>query len=134
MSRRTIRENIVSLLSSSGNFDQVKDGAARTFDARSPVVVVLSRGTEMRDLTRGRRGGQLTYRYSATLYIRCDSGQEADAEDALDALSAATIVLIRDAGYGVPGTDAAPDSAPLRIIDGTLYRAERIDIETEEYD
>jgi len=133
MTRRAKREAIVTLLTDSGAFDAVKDGAARTFDGQSPVAVVLSRGMELVNLSRGLGGDELRHRLSVTLYIRCTSGQEADAEAALDDLVEATVLLLRDAGYGVPGTDAAPADAPLRIVDGTIYRVERIDVTIEEY-
>lgn len=134
MSRRTFREAVVSALTTGARFGLIKEGAARSFDAATPVAVVTSAGTQLINLTRGLGGDERRYEVSVSLYIRCEAGQEADAEDALDALSEATITDLQALGYGVPGTDAAPADAPLRIIDGTLYRVERLRVTTQEYD
>lgn len=134
MSRKTVREAVVTALTNSGRFQRVYDGAARSVDGQSPVAVVLSLGTETQDLTRGERGGWRQHTIGISIYIGCASGQEADAEDALDELVQATISDLHAAGYGVPGTDAGSDLTPLYSIDGAPYRGERIRATIEEYD
>jgi hypothetical protein len=134
MSRKTVREAVVSALTASARFQQVYDGPARSVGGQSPVAIVLSLGTETQDLTRGERGGWRQHTISVGIYIGCASGQEADAEDALDEIVQATITDLHAAGYGVPGTDAGSDLKPLYDIDGALYRGERIRATIEEYD
>lgn len=134
MSRKAERERIITLLTTAARFDVIGDGAVQTFDARSPCVIVLSAGSEYTDLSRGAGGDVATHRILATVYIRCDAGQESQAEDALDDLVQDTITDLRDNGFRVPGTNARPQNSAVRVIDGTLYRVEQIEVTTEEYD
>jgi hypothetical protein len=65
--------------------------------------------------------------------VRCDDGNEDVVEDTLDQLAEAAAVAFRAAGLFVGESDAVLEGAPLRIIDGVLYRAERIPLQVEEY-
>ena len=49
MSRKSVREAVVSALTSAGRFQQVYDGPARSVGGQSPVAIVLSLGTETQE-------------------------------------------------------------------------------------
>jgi hypothetical protein len=134
MSRRAERERVITSLNTAARFDVVGDGPIQTFDKRSPCAIVLSAGSEYTDLSRGFGGDVATHRILVTVYIRCDAGTEAAAEDALDDLVQDTITDLRAVGFRVPGTNARPQNSAVRVIDGTLYRVEQIEVATEEYD
>jgi hypothetical protein len=70
---------------------------------------------------------------SATIYVRADSGAEAAAEDTLDALTRAVVLALAGAGFDELRSDALPDGAPLRHVDGVFYRVERVLFSREEY-
>lgn len=135
--RQQAREAVATLLSGLGTYQLVSEGARRTFSQVSPVAVVLSRGLRPIQLTRDTHD-EHDLLLSATIYVRCDQSvdgtTEAAAEDTLDTLVTAAEIALRAAGYLIDGaTDAAPDGAPLRDIQGVLYRVERIPIVLETY-
>lgn len=108
------------------------EGARRRFDGRSPVCVVLSKGMQLIDLTRSGED-QFNNSITATFYVRADEDAEDAAEDSLDTLMRSAIVALKNAGFTAGESDAAPDGAPLRNIDGVFYRTERLSLTVEEY-
>lgn len=134
MSRQSRREEVKTALEGTGRFSGgVYEGARRSFGSRSPVAVILSRSYAIQNLTRSLNDG-LLYGLSVTIYVAADVGYEDAAEDTLDDLVALTADTLRDLGYSIGESDAAPDNAPLRNIDGRFYRAERLPISIEDYD
>lgn len=132
MSRQSRREQVATAIAGLG-FTDVYEGVRRTFGGRSPVAVVLSRSYAILDLTVDGHD-QVNIGLSVTIYVRADQGQEDAAEDRLDQLLEGVADALRDAHFIVGESDAAPDGAPLRNIDGVFYRAERIPVSFEEYD
>lgn len=131
-SRKAQRAAIQTLLQGLAfGSDKVYRAPRRAFSGLSPVAVIASAGEantwEAAEIL------QNTYRYSVTMYVRADAGGEDAAEDTLDDLRDSVGGALRTAGYMVGESDAAPDGAPLRNIDGVLYRAERIPVAYEDY-
>lgn len=133
MSRQTQRERAETALIALGRFTDVYQGARRSFGGRSPVAVILSRSYAIQDLTRSQNDG-LLIGLTVTIYVAADAGQEDTAEDQLDQLLVLTADALRDIGFTIGESDAAPDNAPLRNIDGRFYRAERLPVSIEEYE
>lgn len=139
--RSQMRDAVATLLQSvsiapttPSSFVAVYKSPRRTLDGQSPVAIVSSAGLTARTMTRGGGVDELEYRLLATLYVRCDGDADADAvESVLDDFTRATAVALVNAGYQVDATDANAEGAPLRLIDGELYRVERLDIRQEVY-
>ena len=133
MSRQSRREEIKAALVALGRFADVFEGARRSFGARSPVAVILSRSYAIQNLTRSLNDG-LLLGFTVTIYVAADASKEDEAEDTLDQLLVLTADALRDAGFDIGESDAAPDNAPLRDIDKRFYRAERLPVSIEDYD
>lgn len=131
MTRQSDREGAAALLVSLNSYAAVYDAPRRAFDGLSPVASVVSQGMQAQGKTRG--GPALTNVLAVSLYVRADSGSEAAAEDQLDSLTRAAVLAFVEARWDIGSVDALPDGAPLRNIDGALYRVERIIISREEY-
>jgi hypothetical protein len=129
--RATIQTTIAALAGFAGGV--VYKAARRKFEGRSPVGVLLSASELNQFQTRGATLPDWnTYGYTLTLYVRADEGSEDTAEDTLDDLRDSVGSALRSLGCDV-GESSAPDGAPLRSIDGILYRTERIPFILEEY-
>ncbi len=123
MDRKTARNLVKTTLDGLGVFQAVYAAPVRTFNGESPVAVVLGQTLQDEQLARGvwRQPIGLTL----TIYTRNDEG-DAAAEDLHDTLVQQVLAPLRNAGFQVGGSDAAPDGAPLRNIDEVFYRTERI--------
>ena len=133
MNRQAARELAASTLTALGIFHAVYDAAQRTLGGESPIAIVQSKGTQYVDLTRGTHD-QVRHRLNVGIYVRCDLGNEAAAEDQLDSLAETTIdTLAALSDFEVGESDAAAESASLRLVDGVLYRYERIPLTYSEF-
>jgi len=134
MSRQSERERAGSVLAGLGTaLPAIYEGAVRSLAGSAlPAAALLSGGLSEIPGTRGGVAGY-EYRLSATLYVACEVGGEAAAEDTLDGLTYAVGTALAAAGYRDIRADASPDGAPLRAIDGRVYRVERISFTTQEY-
>lgn len=132
MNRQQARELAVSTLSGLSTFAAVYEGARRKLGGLSPVATVMSKGLQVIDLTRD-LNDEILLRLSVTIYVSCELGGEDAAEDQLDTLVHAAAVALKNARFLVGESDAAPEGAPLRNIDGRFYRAEVLPLSIEEY-
>jgi hypothetical protein len=123
MDRKTARNVVKTILDGLGVFHVVYAAPVRAFNGESPVAVVLGQTLQDEQIARGvwRQPIGLTL----TVYTRNDEG-DAAAEDLHDSLVQQVLEPLRNAGFIVGGSDAAPDGAPLSDIDKVLYRTERI--------
>lgn len=133
MNREQAREAVATVLSGLGTYALVAEGARRRFGGISPVALVLSRGQRWVQLTRSRSNDENVIKLSVTIYVRCEDGAEDTAEDVLDQLAEAAATALNTAGFIVGESDAAPDGAPLRNIDGVFYRVEVMSLTYEEW-
>jgi hypothetical protein len=139
MSRQAERERAAAILGSLGGgtpvFPTIFEGAVRSLAGSAlPAISLISAGTEVLPGTRGGVAG-LAYRYAASIYVSCEIGTEAAAEDLIDSLSGvAAAALAGTAGFTDINSDAGAQGAPLRAIDGVVYRVERITFTREDYD
>lgn len=133
ITRQQARENAKTALDALARFSAVYKSPRRTFGKASPVAVVSSRSLRIVDLTRDLHDQEDQGLY-VSLYVRADDGQEDAAEDTLDQLIVAAGDALRDAGFAIGESDAAPDGAPLRNIDGVFYRVERFPVTYTDYD
>jgi hypothetical protein len=88
----------------------------------------MSGGLDLEGATRGGGASVVARRLTVAIYVRAEAGSEGAAEDQLDTLVEAAALALADDRWEVGATDAAPDGAPLRNIDGALYRVERFTI------
>ena len=134
MSRQSERERAGTIITNLGQFGTVVQGAMRTLSDRPlPVLSLISAGSEAMPGTRGGVAGWRHF-YAATIYVACEIGSEGSAEATLDGLSGSVVAsLAGTAGYTALATDAGATGAPLRDIDGRIYRSERITFEREEF-
>jgi len=132
LNRQQARELAASTLSSLATYALVAEGARRKLGGVSPVAIVLSKGTQIVQLTRDTHN-EAVHRLSVTVYVRCDEGGEDAAEDNLDTLAEAAAVALKNAGFLVGESDASPEGSPLRLIDGAYYRAEVLVVQYEEW-
>lgn len=104
-------------------YQTVFSGPARKFGGVSPVATLYSAALELQ-LTRG--GGHPSL-ITLSIYKVYPEGEEEATEDAFDDLVLASLTALKAAGFTlVNPTTAAPGGAPLRLIDGKLYRAEQM--------
>jgi hypothetical protein len=132
VSRRSERERVLGIVQGLGLFGAVVDGAVTTLGGQSPVAGVLSGGLTGIGGVRSRLADGYRYRFLVTIYILCQPGSEAATEDTLDTLVEAVAAALIGGGFGDVESDAAAEGAPLRIIDGKLYRAERLAVTSQE--
>jgi hypothetical protein len=133
MTRATDRAAAVVAITALSSFQAVHSGPRRALGGASPVCVVASRGLTASGAVRGGGPSILEGALSATIYVRADSGTEAAAEDSLDGLVRSVVLALAGAGFGEIRSDALPDGAPLRNVDGVFYRVERVQFSREEY-
>jgi hypothetical protein len=133
MSRQSERERVLGIVQALGLFGAVVDGAVTTLGGQSPVAGVLSAGLGGIGGVRSRLVDGWRYRFAVTIYILCSPGGEAAAEDTLDTLVVAVAAALAGAGFGEIESDAAAEGAPLRSINGKLYRAERLTVTSQEF-
>ena len=111
-----------------GGVDQVYQGATDAFGGRSPTAVILSTSLRL-DLV-ARELYTIESGLSVSIYVRqADStaASAAAAESLLDDLIAeAALALHATGNFEVGQSDAAPEGAPRRSIDGVIYRVERL--------
>lgn len=124
MNRADVRALAATTLAALDLFQQVYRAPRRTLDGESPVALILSQTLGIDEEARGLY--TVAQGISLTIYVRCDPGSEAAAEDQLDAIVAAAVLALRAAGLTLTGSDSSPDGAPLRDIDKTYYRVERL--------
>src|SRR5262245_1897876 len=120
MSRADARALAQSTLEALDTFQEVYRSPQRTFQKQSPVAVVL--GTSLEIVQEARNLTSTPYGLTASIYMRVPIGDEDDSEDAFDALVEAAAQALHDAGFIVAQSDANVGGAPLREIDGLLYR------------
>ena len=133
MSRQSRREEVKAALVALNRFQDVYEGARRTFGGRSPVAAILSRSYEIENLTRSLNDA-LHIGITVNIYVAADTGQEDTAEDTLDDLVVLAADALRDLGYAIGESDAEPQGYQLRNIDGRFYRAERLPVSIIDYD
>lgn len=132
MSRSAARAAAAAALTATGDYQAVLQGAVRNFQKQSPVAVVISRS--LSHVREARALGTTTAGLLISVYVRVEVGDESAAEDQLDDLVETAVAELADAGFEIDQSDATPESAPLRLIDGVAYRVERVPIRMEEYD
>ncbi len=124
MNRKDARALAKQILEETGSYTTVFAGPARTFGGKSPVAVVISRGLNL--TMDAREEWTLSGDIQISIYVRCAPGEETTAEDRLDDLVRSAALALRDADFVQISSDATPESAPLRNIDSTFYRVERL--------
>lgn len=130
MNRQQAREAAVAALTALTTYQAVYEGARRRFDGVSPVATVLSKSLQVTPEAAAVFSGRI--RLTCTIYVRCDEGGEDSAEDTLDTLVEAAQRAFINASFLIEGSDAAPEGAPLRNIDGVFYRVEQVVLTYEE--
>ena len=131
MDRKTARREAQQALERLLRFEQVYRAPRRSFDGQSPIALVLSQRLEVESVARDEVNTPAGI--TVSLYVRCDVGDEDAAEDELDELTREAALALVTAGFTLQPSDAAPEGAPLRNIDGTFYRVERLPLRVEHY-
>lgn len=122
MDRMAARALAAQTLEETTLFQAVYPSRRRTFSGQSPIAVVSSAGFDEAQT----RSGVAPSRLSVSLYLLAPDGSEDATEDQLDALVAVSIAALRRATFSVGASDAAPSGAPLRNIEGKIYRVEQL--------
>lgn len=127
MNRTDARAQIAATLDALDLFAVVMHGTPDSFEGQSPVAVISSTSMLGGLLTRGVL--EVASGMTISIYVLRPAGSEGATEDALDALTLAVIAALLTGGDMVPHqSDASPGGAPSRIIDGLVYRVERIPV------
>ena len=124
--RQSAREAAAAALSALNRFYAVKPHAVRALGGQSPLAVAVGRRQRLEGGVRGGAPSLADCDLLLTLYVRCDLGTEADAENLLDTLTSESLVALAAAGFEVGETEAMPSNAILHDYDGILYRVERV--------
>lgn len=126
MTRQSDRESAAALLSGLSIFQAVFAHPVRDYGGQSPVASISSRGLRAEGATRGGGATLLSTGLAVVVAVRADPGSEAAAETSLDTLvEAAALALVED-DWTLDTSDALPDGAPYRNVDGVIYRVERL--------
>lgn len=127
MNRTAARAAIAATLDALDLFAVVMHGTPDSFEGQSPVAVISSTSMLGGRLTRGVL--DVASGMTVSIYVQRPAGGESATEDTLDALTLATITALLTSGDMIPHqSDASPGGAPSRIIDGLVYRVERIPV------
>lgn len=127
MNRTAGRQQIVAALESLSLFAAVLSGTPSSFGGKTPVAVVSSTSMLGGLVTRGVI--QIVNAWTVSIYVQRPAQTEEATEDALDTLTLSTILALLQAGDFAPQqSDASAGGSPNRIIDGFVYRVERIPV------
>ena len=125
MNRKAARALAKTTLTGLGTFQAVLQGAPDSFGGQSPVAVVTSRALELEQVTR--RQYTVTNGLTISIYVIRAAADGEATEDTLDDLVEAAAVALHNTGsFEVGQSDAGTAGAPNRLIDGKIYRLERI--------
>jgi len=127
MDRTQARQLAHQVLEATDGYDRVFDGPADSFDAQSPIAVITSKSIGA--TFDAREVWSIESGILVSIYVRRDPGTDAAAaaEDQLDSLVVSAVRgLIATGDFDIGPSDAFAENAPVRIIDGTPYRVERI--------
>lgn len=111
----------------SGTLNLVFTGSPESFAGLSPVAIVTSRSMQLTAIARSLY--EVASGVTVSIYVRHgpSTAESEAAEDQLDSLTRRAIVALHATGvFTVGESNAAAEGAPNRMIDGVLYRVERI--------
>jgi hypothetical protein len=124
MDRKQARALAKTTLEGTGSYALVVSGPVRKLGGKSPAAAIISKGLDLSFDARDE--WTLSGEVLISIYVRCTIGDEEAAEDQLDNLTTGAALALRDAGFTHMTSDATPESAPLRDLDGVFYRVERL--------
>jgi hypothetical protein len=125
MDRHAARGAAVAALVATGSYALVTGGAPDDFAGQSPVAVVTSKSIKLEIIARDLF--EVTNGLVVSLYVRRDAGDEEATETLLDELALAAVLALHATGvFYVEQSDAFAEGSPNRIVDGVVYRVERI--------
>lgn len=124
MDRATARTFAQTVLEALGLFQSVVQGPSDSFGGASPVAVITSRSMRLDDVARELY--TVDNGISVSIYVRRDP-DPVGAEAKLDDLTLAAMVALHITGaFDIGESNADPAGGYQRVIDGVVYRIERI--------
>lgn len=125
MNRKAARTLAKTTLTALGSFQAVLHGAPDSFGGQSPVALITSRSLELTEIARDLY--TVTNGITVSIYVVRAAASGEATEDTLDDLVAAAAAALHSTGVFVVGqSDAGTAGTPSRLIDGKIYRLERI--------
>ena len=131
MDRKAARQLARSVIEATDGYALICDGPPDKFAKKSPVCVITSKSIGV--TFDARDEWTIESAILVSIYVQRVSGKEDAAEDQLDDLvRQAVLALLATGEFSIDRSDAFAENAPLRDIDGVLYRVERIPLRVAE--